>query len=230
MKLTEVLPVFITVLLFAVEVNATAQSTAAPAVIPFQGTLTTQTGTPVPDGTYSVIFNIYAQAVGGQPVWSERHGRLGVTQGRVNVFLGSQPSNPVAVASLDFSTAKYLGITLDTDDRATTADPEMVPRQVIVPPWYALKTPTAELMQGYGWNAFLTGSNPATAVIQGNRFTAGTVAVGALQPGAISANLAAEGVDAFLSSSSTPPAGYVNAGSVTLIPGGPPFYVFKKQP
>jgi len=209
---------------------AGAQSTPAPAVIPFQGLLTTQSGTPVPDGSYSVIFNLYDRAVGGQPVWSERHGRIGVTHGRINVFIGSQPGNPVALSALDFAVVKYLGITIDTDDRASTPDPEMTPRQIIVPPWYALKTPRADRMAGYSWSAFLTGADPATAVIQGNRFTAGSVPPGALQPGAIRANLAADGMDTFISSSSNPPDGYESIGPFTLFPGGPWFYLHKKAP
>ena len=179
---------------------------------------------------HPAIFNLYAQAVDGQPLWSERHGSIGVTHGRINVFIGSQPGNPVALSSLDFAVVKYLGITIDTDDRASTADPEMTPRQIIVPPWYALKTQEARRLQGHGWNAILTGADPATAVIQGNRFTAGSVPAAALADGAIRANLAAEGVDVFMSSSDSPRVGYERIGPFTLFPGGPWFYLFKKDP
>ena len=55
----------------------------SPTYIPFQGQVTNQGGTVVADGQYSIIFNLYDQAVGGQPVWSERHVKVGVTRGTV---------------------------------------------------------------------------------------------------------------------------------------------------
>jgi hypothetical protein len=214
--------------------HATAQTTTAPTVIPFQGLLTSQAGQPVPDGKYSLIFNLYAEAVrpatGGQPLWSERHASVGVTNGQVNIFLGSQPGNATSLASLDFSVVKYLGITIDTDDRASTADPELTPRQVILPPWYALKTPNSNLLQGYSWTAFMTGSDPTTASINGSRFTAGSLTPAQMAGGAILANLAADNVDTLISSKATPvPTGYTNAGTVTLSDGATTFYLFKKN-
>ena len=214
--------------------HATAQTTTAPVVIPFQGLLTTQAGQPVPDGKYSLIFNLYAEAVrpatGGQPLWSERHASVGVTNGQINVFLGSQPGNATSLASLDFSVVKYLGITIDTDDRASTADPEMTPRQVIVPPWYALKTPNSNLLQGYSWTAFMSSGDPTTASIDGSRFTAGSLTTTKMASGAILANLAADNVDTLISSTATPvPAGYTSAGTVTLTGGTTTFYLFKKN-
>lgn len=221
-------------LLLLLASQAAAQTNTAPVVIPFQGLLTSQIGQPVPDGKYSLIFNLYAEAMrpasGGQPLWSERHASVGVTNGQVNVFLGSQPGNPVSLASLDFSVVKYLGITIDTDDRASTADPEMTPRQVIIPPWYALKTPNSNLLQGYSWTAFMTGSDPATASIDGSRFTAGSITPAQMASGAILANLAADDVDTLLSSTASPvPTGYSSAGTVTLSGGATTFYLFKKN-
>jgi hypothetical protein len=214
--------------------HAAAQTTTAPAVIPFQGLLTSQAGQPVPDGKYSLIFNLYAEALrpatGGQPLWSERHASVGVTNGQVNVFLGSQPGNATSLATLDFSVVKYLGITIDTDDRASTADPEMTPRQVILPPWYALKTPNSNLLQGYSWTAFMTGIDPTTASINGSRLTAGSLTPAQMAGGAILANLAADDVDTLISSKATPvPPGYSSAGMVTLSDGATTFYLFKKN-
>jgi len=213
---------------------AQAQSNTAPAAIPFQGFLSTQAGQPVPDGKYSLIFNLYAEAVrpasGGQPLWSERHASVGVTNGQINVFLGSQPGNVTSLASLDFSVVKYLGITIDTDDRASTADPEMSPRQVIIPPWYALKTVNSNLLQGYSWTSFMTGNDPSTASFDGSRFTAGSLTPGQMASGAILDNLAADNVDTLLSSQATPvPNGYSSAGTVTLSDGTTTFYLFKKN-
>lgn len=58
----------------------------SPLYIPFQGQVTNQAGVLSADGQYSVIFNLYDQAVGGQPVWSERHVKIGVARGMINVF------------------------------------------------------------------------------------------------------------------------------------------------
>lgn len=212
-----------------------AQTGTVPTVLPFQALLTTQSGQLVPDGKYSVIFNLYAEAVrpstGGQPLWSERHGGVGVSQGQINVFLGSQPADPgKTLADLDFSVVKYLGITIDTDDRSSTADPEMSPRFVIVPPWYALKSPQSNLLKGYGWGSFLTGANPTTATINGSRFTAGTITTTQLAGGAIRDNLADGQIDTLISSTATPvPAGYTRVGSAVLTGGTATVYFFKKN-
>jgi microcystin-dependent protein len=165
----------------------------APLYIPFQGQVTNQAGTVVADGQYSVIFNLYDQAVGGQPVWSERHVRVGVTRGMVNVFLGSISS----LASVDFSEAKYLGITVDTDNLATTADPEMVPRSVIIPAFHAKKAEVAEnavALAGQTWSAFMVNSggaavnDPATGYLNGARLLANSVGSGQISNGAVGVN------------------------------------------
>lgn len=139
-------------------------SAESPLYIPFQGQVTNQAGTVLGDGQYTVIFNLYDQAVGGQPVWSERHVKIGVTRGMINVFLGS--ISPLT--SVDFSQTKYLGITVDTDNLATTADPEMVPRSLIIPSFFAKNSAR---MQGYDWSAlFQDGSNQPT-----NNIASGTL-------------------------------------------------------
>jgi hypothetical protein len=141
----------------------------SPTYIPFQGQVTNQTGTIVADGQYSIIFNLYDQAVGGQPVWSERHVKVGVTRGMVNVFLGSiaafDRGTPITTDDVDFSQTKYLGITVDTDNLATTADPEMVPRSLIIPSFFSKNT---SKMLGYDWSSlFQDGSSQPTNNIAG---------------------------------------------------------------
>lgn len=140
----------------------------APLYIPFQGQVTNQQGNIVADGQYSVIFNLYDQPVGGQPVWSERHTKIGVTRGMINVFLGSI----APLISVDFSQIKYLGITVDTDNLATTADPEMVPRSLILPSFHAKN---AEKLAGHNWTAVMTGNDPSTSFIKSNRIDADTI-------------------------------------------------------
>lgn len=136
----------------------------SPLYIPFQGQVTNQSGVLTADGQYSVIFNLYDQAVGGQPVWSERHVKIGVTRGMINVFLGS--ISPLT--AVDFSQTKSFGITVDTDNLATTADPEMVPRSLIIPSFFAKNSAK---MQGYDWSAlFQDGSSQPT-----NNIASGTL-------------------------------------------------------
>lgn len=144
------------------------QNAASPRYIPFQAQVTNQTGALVDDGQYTVIFNLYNTAVGGQPIWSERHVKIGVTGGAINVFLGSISS----IGSIDFSTAKYLGITVDVDGLASTAEPEMVPRSVIIPAFHAKN---AEKLAGFDWSAAFTTSDPTTGFIKSTRIDSNTI-------------------------------------------------------
>jgi microcystin-dependent protein len=171
---------------------ARAQAVASPTYIPFQGLVTNQTGQLVPDGTYSIIFNLYDTAVGGQPIWSERHTKVGVINGQLNVFLGSIPGNSTPLTSVDFTTVKYLGITVDTDNVATNADPEMVPRQILVPSFHAKKAEVATnatKLNGFDWSSILVGgnNNPTTALIRGNRIESSGITALEIQDGTIAA-------------------------------------------
>jgi hypothetical protein len=158
----------------------------SPLYLPFQGQVTNQAGTIVADGQYSVIFNLYDQAVGGQPVWSERHVKIGVTRGMINVFLGSI----APLTNVDFSQTKYLGITVDTDNLATTADPEMVPRSLIIPAFHAKKAEIAQnsnLLAGYAWSSILDGVDPSTAFFRADRIAAASITNAKLAPMAVGA-------------------------------------------
>ncbi|MBN8460694.1 MAG: hypothetical protein J0M04_22925 [Verrucomicrobia bacterium] len=154
----------------------------APLYIPFQGQVTNQQGAIVTDGQYSVIFNLYDQPVGGQPVWSERHTKIGVTRGMVNVFLGSI----APLTSIDFSQTKYLGITVDTDNLATTADPEMVPRSLILPSFHSMNS---NKLAGYDWSPLLAdgSNNPLTGFLRGDKIKVGTISADRLDTSAVDA-------------------------------------------
>lgn len=137
---------------------------SAPQVIPFQGRLTDQAGTPYSEGTYTIVFNLYDAPVGGTALWTERHTGVGLVNGMVNVFLGSI----VALDGQDFTQTRYLGITIDADGNANTADPEMVPRQMIVPAFFAKDS---ESLRGADWSAILAKgeTDPRTGYINGAR-------------------------------------------------------------
>lgn len=122
------------------------------------------------NGQYTITFNIYSVAVGGGTAWTERHEKVGVVNGMVNVFLGSiQP-----VTSVDFSTTRYLGITVDADDNAATADPEMVPRQMTFRR-SSPSTPEAQRLRldsHHRWRHF---NNLQTDFLKGSKIEAGSI-------------------------------------------------------
>ena len=61
---------------------------AVPTMINYQGRLTNSGGTPVPDGTYSVVFTIYDAASSGTSKWTETHS-ITTSSGLFSVRLGS---------------------------------------------------------------------------------------------------------------------------------------------
>lgn len=105
----------------------------------------------------------------------------------VNVFLGSiQPFTNVQANpndDVDFSTTRYLGITVDADDNPATADPEMVPRQMIIPAFFAKNS---QKLAGHDWSHLLvSGNNPQTGFINGAKLGGGTVTNVQIQDGGI---------------------------------------------
>lgn len=139
-------------------------------LIPFQGRLTNQAGEPYTEGLYTVVFNLYDAPVGGTALWTERHESVGLVNGMVNVFLGSI----VDLSGQDFTKTRYLGITIDADGNANTADPEMVPRQMIIPAFFAKDS---EKLMGADWSAILAAgsTDPRTGYIAGARIAEKTI-------------------------------------------------------
>ena len=142
----------------------------SPQVIPFQGRLTDQSGTPYNEGTYTIVFSLYDAPVGGTALWTERHTGVGLVNGMVNVFLGSI----APFDGQDFTQTRYLGITIDADGNANTADPEMVPRQMIVPAFFAKNS---EKLMGADWSAILAKgeTDPRNGYINGARIASKSV-------------------------------------------------------
>lgn len=68
-------------------------SEAAPNLINYQGELADSGGTPVPDGSYTMIFRIFDAAVAGTPLWEESQS-VATANGIYNVLLGSGTINP----------------------------------------------------------------------------------------------------------------------------------------
>ena len=101
-------------------------------LINFQGRLTDQQGNYL-DGSFDIIFNIYDSATDTKPKWTEIHKNASVSKGLINVLLGSiEPFN-----TLTFDKPRYLGVIIDTDGKINTEEPEMLPRQQILPAIYS---------------------------------------------------------------------------------------------
>lgn len=99
-----------------------------PQLMNYQGILTDpETGDPIPDDTYQMIFSIYDTPSGGSAIWSETRS-VGTQDGLYNVLLGS--TTPLTPSLLE-GTEKYLGVQVG-------ADPEMTPRKRMVSVAYAI--------------------------------------------------------------------------------------------
>ena len=168
-------------------------------LIPFQGRLTDQGGALITNGVFSVVFQLYTAPVGGDILWSERHERVGVLNGMVNVFLGSI----APLTNIDFSVTRHLGITVDIDQNPNTPDVEMVPRQMIIPAFAAKQAERARTLdvldatgrpvqgQSYGWASVFGNGNPVTGSIPGNRLSPASVTASQLAVDSVqSANIA----------------------------------------
>ncbi|MGA1865582.1 MAG: hypothetical protein ACMUHX_11040 [bacterium] len=110
-------------------------SHASERLINFQGHLTDQQGNAL-DGTYNIKFSIYPSDPNAGSLWTEEHNDVSVSNGVVNVLLGSITNfdEPVKIT---FGEERYLGITIDCDHDPNTEEPEMTPRQKILPAIYA---------------------------------------------------------------------------------------------
>jgi hypothetical protein len=109
---------------------ANAQTNAITQLVPFQGRLHDSEGKVVDDGVYDLTFYVYDTATGGAFVWSENHAQVSVIHGYVNVLLGGTESGKFADKNVDFSTQKYLSISINGGQ-------EMFPRHQLVPTFHS---------------------------------------------------------------------------------------------
>ncbi len=99
-------------------------------LVPFQGRLHNSSGNVVSDGVYDISFYIYDTSTGGEFVWSENHTQVSVIHGYVNVLLGATQGASFPENGVDFSTQKYLSISIEGGQ-------EMFPRHQLVPTFHA---------------------------------------------------------------------------------------------
>jgi hypothetical protein len=101
-----------------------------------------------------VQFKIYDAPVGGTVVWAGEVHKLSVNEGLVNTILGTTTS----LAGVDFAKTVYLEITIDADgdDTIGSADPPLLPRQIILPAVFAVEALDARDLDGYDWDVVFT--------------------------------------------------------------------------
>ena len=119
-KSLAILGLFLLVATYCVSLVALA---APNAQINYQGKLTGATNIAVADGTYTMVFNLYATSTGGTTLWTETRtagNKVTVTSGLFSVMLGSITS----LAGVNFDQTLYLGVTIE-------ADSEMSPRKIL---------------------------------------------------------------------------------------------------
>ena len=166
-------------------------ASSSPFLIPYQGRLTNPQGVPYTNGQYTIAFTLYDQAVGGNVIWGpETHYKVGVINGMVNVFLGSINT----LTNVDFSQTRHLGITIYADNNPNNPAPEMVPRQMIIPAFWAKNS---EKLNGYDWSPIFGANNPTLPLpgtkIQNLSITAGQVAPQAITAAQIASNTITSG-------------------------------------
>lgn len=121
-----------------IELSAQDQPTEQlPKIINFSGVITAD-DLLVPDGEYSILFSLYENLSGGEPLWSELHEKVQVVNGELDVQLGgASVPNPL---NLTFNKQYYLGIKLNNTE-------ELTPRISLVPVPYSVRTLTANTVQ-----------------------------------------------------------------------------------
>jgi hypothetical protein len=83
MRYSTVLIIFMMILLATV---ALAQN---PTLINYQGKLSDNSGNPVPDANYQMLFSLYADSTGGTSLWNEAHPAISTRGGYFKVNMGS---------------------------------------------------------------------------------------------------------------------------------------------
>ena len=122
--------IFWVITAFILAISSFAQA-GVPQLISYQGILTDDSGEPL-SGNYLLTFSIYADEVGGSPLWTETKA-VDVTEGLLSTNLGT---NTQLTESVFSDSARYLGIQVEND-------PEM-PRSRMTSSPYAYRIATVD--------------------------------------------------------------------------------------
>ncbi|HRH99647.1 MAG TPA: tail fiber domain-containing protein [Saprospiraceae bacterium] len=107
-----------------------------PRLISYQGVLTDQQGSFIPDGTHSLTLKIYENLSGGNPIYIETQNTL-VTKGLFNISIGA--INPIPL-TINFDKPYFLGVSVDFGA-------EMSPRTVLTSVPYSLRAEKANIAE-----------------------------------------------------------------------------------
>ncbi len=127
-------------------VTAQTDAITIPQLLSYQGKLTDNSGNPVPDTTYSVLFRLYTQASGGTAFWTETQ-TVRTRNGLFSTLLGSV----TPVGSMPDGGSVYLGM-------AVSGGAELTPRLRIASAAYAYlsgRAAGADLLQGKDTTGFV---------------------------------------------------------------------------
>lgn len=123
------------ILALALLLTSAVAAFATPNVVTYQGRLTDAAGNPS-NGTFSMVFAIYAASSGGSALYTETQPSVTVTNGLFNVQIGSVTTIP---GDLFAGGTKFLGIKVG-------ADAEMTPRQAVASVPFAIHSTFAQGM------------------------------------------------------------------------------------
>lgn len=110
----------------------TAASATPPRTLSYQGVLTDDTGSLVPNGSYTMTFGMYLVPTGGAAAWTETQD-VTVTNGNFDVVLGAV----TPITALSFNDPYWLGLQVGSD-------PEMTPRTELTGVAYSQISRTVE--------------------------------------------------------------------------------------
>lgn len=197
-----------------------------PQIVNYQARLRNADGSPVANGTYSIVFTIYDSATGGNSLWTETQGSVQVTGDMFHALLGSV--NAIAASVFPAGADRWIGITVGTDA-------ELSPRQKIASVPFALRadtvSPSSVGSTEIADNAVVAakiagGAVGATALASGavtsDKIATGAVGATALASGAVGSAALASGAvttDKLAAGIATPP-GMVQAYAGSSAPTG----------
>ncbi len=171
----------------AVSLLGTHAAAQVPALLHYQGLLTDAEGIPL-EGTHSLEFRIYAEAMAGTPLWSESH-EIDLDAGLFATLLGGTTPLP---DDLFAAADRYLAVRVDGGS-------ELQPRQRLASVAYALSAHDCENLDGRAATQFvrsIDGVSPAAGNVD---FIAGDNVSITPNPGGRSIRIDADGVELPLS-------------------------------
>ncbi len=169
-----------------------ARAQTVPALINYQGQLSTPSGVPLTTADYELSFSIYDSLEGGTVVWGPQRfngntglglgGKVPVVQGYFNVALGPVDTSGRSLTASFGSATRFVEITVGTNQ-------PIRPRQQLLTAPFAFQSAVAAdavKLAGYDWSSILSsGNNPETGSLNGGKIQAGSIQRDQIAAGAV---------------------------------------------